>query len=73
MEVTPICFTAAEISDSNIAAQNTDIDGLGAVRGSGCKNDGGPLWVSVPIVDDPVVAHEDGGGTYAQSLWARFF
>ena len=28
----------------------------GEYRGSGCKHDGGPLWISIPIVDDPVVA-----------------
>ena len=30
--------------------------GEGDYRGAGCKHDGGPLWVSIPIVDDPVVA-----------------
>jgi hypothetical protein len=30
--------------------------GPGEWRGSGCKHDGGPLWISIPIVDDPVVA-----------------
>ena len=42
------------------------------MRGSGCKHDGGPLWVSIPIVDDPVVAAA-GTGTYPQHVWARFF
>ena len=71
-DVAPICFTAAELADPALTAQVTDIDTLGAVRGSGCKHDGGPLWVSIPIVDDPVVAG-NGTGTYPQSLWARFF
>ena len=42
------------------------------MRGSGCKHDGGPLWVSIPLVDDPVVAAA-GTGTYPQHIWARFF
>ena len=42
------------------------------MRGSGCKHDGGPLWVSIALVDDPVVAAA-GTGTYPQHIWARFF
>ena len=30
--------------------------GAGEYRGPGCKHDGGPLWISIPLVDDPVVA-----------------
>ena len=70
--IAPICFTAAELADPEKAALVTDIGTIGTIRGSGCKHDGGPLWVSVPIVDDPVVAAA-GTGTYPQSLWARFF
>ena len=58
--------------------------GNGSIRGAGCKHDGGPLWVSIPLLDDPVVANNVGdfneevygyeeGGAYSQSLWARFF
>ena len=49
------CISAAQLADPDLLAD--DITGAeGALRGSGCKHDGGPLWVSIPIVDDPVVA-----------------
>ena len=60
-----LCLTAAMIQDPNVAIQEITEVTAGAVRGSGCKNDGGPLWISIPIVDDPVVADEDGGNPYA--------
>ena len=49
------CLTAIDIADPSIAASNLN-GGTGAVRGAGCKHDGGPLWVSIPLLDDPVVA-----------------
>ena len=65
------CISAAELADPDLLADNI-AGGEGALRGSGCKHDGGPLWVSIPIVDDPVVAAA-GTGTYPQHIWARFF
>ena len=47
--------------------------GAGAVRGAGCKHDGGPLWISIPLLDDPVVANQGGGNPYSMTVWARFF
>ena len=68
---TGFCITAAQLADPDLLAD--DIGGNeGALRGSGCKHDGGPLWISIPIVDDPVVAAA-GTGTYPQHIWARFF
>ena len=56
------CLSAAQLADPDLLAD--DIDGCeGSLRGSGCKHDEGPLWVSIPIVDDPVVAAA-GNGTY---------
>ena len=45
----------------------------GKVQGSGCKHDDGPLWISIPLEDDPVVANSSGGATYAHTIWARFY
>ena len=45
----------------------------GQVQGPGCKHDGGALWVSIPLEDDPVVAAAGGGATYAHTIWARFY
>ena len=45
----------------------------GNVQGPGCKHDGGPLWISIPLEDDPVVALAGGGATYAHTIWARFY
>ena len=90
-----ICVDATEIADPEQLYNEVDDRALGEGewRGSGCKHDGGPLWISIPIVDDPVVAQEtkqrqsnyywnsntsgyfenDGGSTYAMTIWARFF
>lgn len=49
--------------DANMLADPTELEradttplGPGEFRGPGCKHDGGPLWISIPLVDDPVVA-----------------
>ena len=68
---TAFCISAAQLADPDLLADDI-AGGEGALRGSGCKHDGGPLWVSIPIVDDPVVAAA-GTGTYPQHVWARFF
>ena len=68
---TDFCISAAQLADPDLLADDI-AGGEGSLRGSGCKHDGGPLWVSIPIVDDPVVAAA-GTGTYPQHIWARFF
>ena len=68
---TAFCISAAQLADPDLLA-DTIAGGEGSLRGAGCKHDGGPLWVSIPIVDDPVVAAA-GTGTYPQHVWARFF
>ena len=50
----------------------------GEVRGSGCKNDGGPLWVTVTLLDDPIVAQGMDQmfvdkEPYNSTIWARFY
>ena len=64
----PLCLNARQLASP--AAAINDIAGLtaGHVRGTGCKHDGGPLWVSIPIVDDPVTSD-----IYPFTIWARFF
>ena len=58
------CISAAQLADPELLVNDSNFTGgAGALRGSGCKHDGGPLWVSIPIVDDPVVAAA-GTGTY---------
>ena len=72
VEAVPLCISAAQLSDPDLAVDSiTDLT-EGHIRGSGCKVDGGPLWVSIPLVDDPVVAAA-GTGTYPQTVWARIF
>ena len=54
-----ICVSAAELADPTLLVNQADSDRAltpGEWRGAGCKHDGGPLWISIPIVDDPVVA-----------------
>ena len=53
-----ICVDATEIADPEQLYNEIDSRALesGEWRGAGCKHDGGPLWISIPIVDDPVVA-----------------
>ena len=55
-----ICVDATEIADPEQLYNELDSRALegGEWRGSGCKHDGGPLWISIPIADDPVVAQE---------------
>ena len=55
-----ICVDATEIADPEQLYNEIDDRALeeGEWRGPGCKHDGGPLWISIPLVDDPVVAQE---------------
>ena len=59
-----ICLTAINLADPETLLD--DGYGSGDYRGAGCKHDGGPLWVSIPIVDDPVVAD---GPTFRESTF----
>ena len=49
-------------------------DGIVArTRGSGCKDDSGPLWVSIELQDDEEVGGSNGGGDVHRSVYARLF
>ena len=51
------CLSASTLADPELIVNDGSFNGgAGGLRGAGCKHDGGPLWVSIPIVDDPVVA-----------------
>ena len=53
-------MNAIEIADPSQAVAGNEAVTDGHFRGSGCKHDGGPLWISIPILDDPVVAKGSG-------------
>ena len=43
-------------------------------RGAGCKNDGGPLWVTVELVESPDgFTNFNGGGDRPRTVWGRVF
>lgn len=44
----------------------------GGVRGPGCQHDGGPLWVSIPLEDDPVV-ETAAGNPFMHTIWAHIY
>ena len=46
----------------------------GRTRGGGCKNDGGPLWVTVELVDsEDDVTTPSGGGDRFRTIWGKIF
>jgi len=44
----------------------------GNIRGQGCHHDGGPLWVSIPLEDDPVV-QTAAGNPFMHTIWAHIY
>ena len=67
------CLRAFDLFSPGTALNTVDGTEPGKVQGPGCKHDGGPLWISIPLEDDPVVAKATGGATYAHTIWARFY
>jgi len=67
------CLGPYDLFSPGTVANTMDGAMPGKVQGPGCKHDGGPLWISIPLEDDPVVAKADTGATYAHTIWARFF
>ena len=67
------CLTAVDIMSGRTPegvtgrpAQNT--------RNSGCKNDGGPLWVTVELVDSADdITNMLGGGDEQRTVWGKIF
>ena len=64
------CLTATDIIAARAPGTMPDAT---RVRGGGCKDDGGPLWVTVELVDDPVAGGSNGGGDVPRTVWARLF
>ena len=56
------CLTAADI----LAGRSPDNE-VARTRGAGCKNDGGPLWITVQLQDDP----EEAGAP--MTVWGRIY
>lgn len=66
------CLTATDI----VSGRDPKINGLEPqrTRGSGCKNDGGPLWITVELVDEENgVAGASGGGDVPRTVYGRIF
>ena len=43
-------------------------------RGGGCKNDGGPLWVTVELADsEDDISSPPGGGDAFRTVWGKIF
>ena len=63
------CLTAADI----VGGRSPDGD-VARTRGAGCKNDGGPLWITVELQDDQDgISGADGGGTVPMTVYGRIF
>ena len=74
------CTIMPNIAMGNSCLTATDIqagrspDGMAArTRGAGCKDDSGPLWVSIALQDDEEVGGSNGGGDVPRTVWARLF
>jgi len=67
------CLTASDIMSAR-APEDDGVSDPHRTRGSGCKNDGGPLWISVEIVDsEDDITNAIGGGDMSRTLWGRIF
>jgi hypothetical protein len=68
----PSCLTAVDIM-SGRAPEATD-DAPFRTRNSGCKNDGGPLWISVELVDSADdITNSAGGGDMPRTVWGKIY
>lgn len=78
------CESYANVDDGKSCLSATDIlsgrapeaDNFNPVRtrGAGCKNDSGPLWVTVQLVDEENgIGGANGGGDVPRTVWARIF
>ena len=67
------CLGAHDLFSPGTAANTLNGTMPGKVQGPGCKHDGGPLWISIPLEDDPVVGKAAGGATYAHTIWLRLY
>ena len=66
------CLTATDVLSGRVGV--TDGHDPVRSRGAGCKNDGGPLWITVQLQDDQDgISGADGGGTVPMTVWGRIF
>ena len=64
------CLTATDIQ----AGRAPDATMAPLTRGAGCKNDSGPLWISVQLQDNEEgISGPTGGGDVARQVNARIF
>jgi len=66
------CLTAVDIMSGR--APLADMHDPKRTRNSGCKNDGGPLWISVELADEETgLASSTGGGDAFRSVFGKIF
>jgi len=65
------CLTAVDIMSGRAPIADSDPK---RTRGGGCKNDGGPLWVTVELVESPEgIVDSTGAGDAPRTVWGRIF
>ena len=66
------CLSATDIMSARAPADPADKPQR--TRGGGCKNDGGPLWITVELVDSADdVTNSSGGGDAFRTVFGRIF
>lgn len=66
------CLTAVDIMSGR--APIADSRDPKRTRGGGCKNDGGPLWVTVDLADSPEgITNSSGAGDVPRTVWGRIY
>jgi len=68
-----LAMGASCLSAADLQAGRSPNDMVARTRGGGCKNDQGPLWVTVQLQDDEEVGGSNGGGDVPRTVWARIF
>ena len=64
------CLTATDVQ----AGRADDPAMVSRTRGAGCKNDGGPLWITVQLQDNEEgISGTAGGGDLPRSVVAKLF
>jgi len=67
------CLTAVDVM-SGRAPLDMGMHDPKRTRGSGCKNDGGPLWISIELADSPDdIVSAIGAGDVPRTVWGRIF
>ena len=67
---TDVCLTAVDL----MSGRDPVGDSPQRTRNSGCKNDGGPLWVTVELADEETdITNAAGGGDAPRTVWGRIY